>query len=220
MPLPQLPRLAFCEVEDLTPDAPAGFLRLRRRRLTLQSENGRLSPAFVFDNVDRRALDAVVVAAHYLDAQARRWVYLRSAVRPAVGLRPVECRPLPERDTLGVLWELPAGLVEPSECSAAGLKRCAARELHEELGFAVADELLEPLGRSSFPATGVIGERHHYFHVAVAPDDRGAPAEDGSVLERDALIVPVRLDEALQLVADGVIEDSKTELGLRRLAEV
>ncbi|MBW2454780.1 MAG: NUDIX hydrolase [Deltaproteobacteria bacterium] len=212
MPLPQLPRLAFCEVEDLTPSAPSGFLQLRRRRLTLQSEDGRQSPAFVFDNVDRRALDAVVIAAHYGDEDGRRWVFLRSAVRPAVGLRPVECRPLPEPDTLGVLWELPAGLVEPEECSAAGLQRCAARELHEELGFRVGDEQLQPLGRASFPATGVLGERHHYFHVQVAPRDRGQPAEDGSVLERDALIAPIPLDEALQLVREGVIEDSKTEL--------
>ena len=103
MSLPPLPRIAFREVEDLTPEAPAGFLRLRRRRLTIRANDGRESPPFVFDNVDRVALDAVVVAAHYDDGD-QRWVYLRSAVRPAVGLRPLECRPLPESDALGALW--------------------------------------------------------------------------------------------------------------------
>jgi ADP-ribose pyrophosphatase len=34
------------------------------------------------------------------------------------------------------------------------------------------------------------------------------------------VIVSVPLDEALQLVREGVIEDAKTELGLRRLEEI
>jgi ADP-ribose pyrophosphatase len=219
MALPPLPRIAFREVEDLTPEAPAGFLRLRRRRLTIQPMDGPESPPFVFDNVDRVALDAVVVAAHFRDGD-QRWVYLRSAVRPAVGLRPVACRPLPEPDTLGALWELPAGLVEPGECSAAGLRRCAGRELNEELGFEVADEQLEPLGQATFPAGGVIGERHHFFHVEVVPSTRGKPLEDGSVLEQDALVVAIPLEEALNLTRCGALEDGKTELGLRRLKEI
>ncbi len=219
MPLPPLPRIAFREVQDLTPEAPTGFLRLRRRRLTIRADDGCESQPFVFDNVDRLALDAVVVAAHFHDGE-QRWVYLRSAVRPAVGLRPIECQPLPESDTLGSLWELPAGLVEPGECSAAGLRRCAARELNEELGFEVADEQLLALGHATFPAGGVLGERHHFFHVEVVASARGTPAEDGSVLEQDALVVAIPLEEALTLVQRGLLEDGKTELGLRRLKEI
>jgi ADP-ribose pyrophosphatase len=46
------------------------------------------------------------------------------------------------------------------------------------------------------------------------------PSEDGSVLERNAAIVAVDLDDALNLARNGMIEDAKTELGLRRLAEM
>jgi ADP-ribose pyrophosphatase len=168
----------------------------------------------------RERLDAVVIAAHYVDERGRRMVFLRSALRPPVALRPRDAWPVPERDDLGGLWELPAGLVETDERSAEGLRRCAARELQEELGFEVEPEKLEPLGPSTFPAPGVIGERHFYFHVIVDPARRSLPSEDGSVLERNAAIVAVDLDDALNLARNGMIEDAKTELGLRRLAEM
>jgi ADP-ribose pyrophosphatase len=221
MPLPPLPRYVLREVEDRSPSGQSGFLRLRRQALVLRYPDGRESEPFVYDRVEREALDAVTVAAHYRDEAGRRWVFLRSAVRPPVQLRPVAARPLPEKDTLGVLWELPAGLVEPEECRAGelGLRRCAARELGEELGFAVADAALAPLGPPTFPAAGVIGERHHYYQVEVVPAERRRPAEDGSALERDAVVAAVLLTEALALVRRGIIEDSKTEIALRRLAE-
>jgi ADP-ribose pyrophosphatase len=179
-----------------------------------------VSEPFSYDWVERTALDAVVVAAHYVGAGAQRLVYLRSALRPPVSLRPMECRPWPEKSPLGVLWELPAGLVEPDECSREGLARCAARELGEELGFELPPEALRPLGPSTFPAPALIGERHHYFHVVVSPAERKRPSEDGSVLERDAAVLAVPLEQALAFVAQGQIEDAKTELGLRRLAEI
>jgi len=209
------------EVEDLSPPADSGFLRLRRRRLSVRTADKADSEPFVYDSVDRVALDAVVVAAHYLDSSGRTWVYLRSALRPPVALRPEACRPLPEKNTLGALWELPAGLVESEECRAgrAGLLNCAARELEEELGFAVPAEQLEELGPATFPTGGVIGERHHFFRVEVDPDTRCTPSEDGSVLERDAVIVALPLDEAIEHCRAGDIEDGKTELGLRRLSE-
>jgi len=147
-------------------------------------------------------------------------VYLRSALRPPVALRPREAWPMPERDDLGGLWELPAGLVETDERSLDGLRRSAARELREELGFDVEPDKLASLGPSSFPAPGIIGERHFYFHVLVDPARRALPSEDGSVLEQNATIVAVALDLALDLVRAGMIEDAKTELGLRRLAEM
>jgi ADP-ribose pyrophosphatase len=216
MPLPPLPPVALEEVEDLSPSQPDGFLRLRRQRLRL-THDGAPPGAFLYDRVERKALDAVVVAAHY-EADGQRWVYLRSAIRPPAALRPEALRPLAEKETLGVLWELPAGLVEPDECSAEGLARCAARELEEELGFALAPAVFRPLGPATFPSCGVIGERHHFFEVEVKPAERGTPSEDGSVLEAGAVIAAVTLHEALQLLDAGVIEDGKTEIGLRRLA--
>jgi ADP-ribose pyrophosphatase len=147
-------------------------------------------------------------------------IYLRTAVRPPLTMRAPHQRPFPEKESLGELWEVVAGLVEPDECSVVGLQRCARRELEEELGFSVALEAVRPLGPSSFPSPGVIGERHHYFHVEVDPTMRQAPTEDGSVLERGARIAAISLAEAMSLVRSGVIEDAKTELGLRRLEEL
>ncbi|MBI4704903.1 MAG: NUDIX domain-containing protein [Deltaproteobacteria bacterium] len=220
MLLPDLPAIDLDLVEDLSPPDQGGFLRLRRRRLRARYRDGRTSEPFSHDCVERVALDAVVVAAHCRDAEGRARVYLRSALRPAVRLRPLACRPLPERDTLGALWELPAGLVEPDECSPEGLRRCAARELGEELGFALGPEKLGVLGPAVFPTPGMVGERLHFFHVAVAPAQRGAPTEDGSVLERDAAVILCPLEAALAAARAGEIEDAKTEIGLRRLAEI
>lgn len=217
MALPPLPHIEFEEVDDLSPPAEPGFLRLRRQRLRLR-RGDELSEPFLYDRVERKALDAVVVAAHYRDAVGQRWVYLRSAVRPPAALRPEALRPLEEAPTLGVLWELPAGLVEPDECSKEGLKRCAARELVEELGFSIDPAQFEGLGPATFPSCGVIGERHHFFAVEVEPTRRGTPSEDGSVLEQDARVAAVTLDDALAQLDAGVIEDGKTEIALRRLA--
>ena len=208
MALPPLPEITLREVEDLSPpNQGSGYLRLRRLRLTAARAGGEASEPFVYDSVERTALDAVVVAAHFVEAGVRK-VFLRSAVRPPVALRPVAQRPLPEKPTLGVLWELPAGLVEAEECSPGGLRRCASRELEEELGFAIDPARFEPLGPASFPSAGVIGERHHYFQVEVDPTRRGVPAEDGSVLERDALVEAIALTEAARLCWTGQIEDS------------
>ena len=220
MPLPPISPIQLSTDEDLSPGPPHGFLRLHRARMRLQYADGEQSEAFVYDTIERDALDADVVAAHYRDPEGRRCVYLRTAVRPPVRLRPLQARPFPEKPTLGVLWELPAGLVEADECSIAGVRRCAARELGEELGFAVSPEALVPLGPSTFPLPGAIGERHHFFHVEVSPDQRQTPSEDGSVLEQRATIAAVPLSEAIQLAAMGELEDSKTELALRRLVDV
>lgn len=220
MPLPPFPGVRLEEIEDLTPAAPSGFLSLRRKRMRVLYPDDSASEPFVYDAMDRRALDAVVVVAHHRNAVGERLVFLRSAIRPPLVLRAPEQRPFPEAATLGQLWEVVAGLVEPDECSVDGLLRCAARELHEELGFEVSPDALAPLGSSTFPSPGVMGERHHFFHVEVAPGERGPPTEDGSVLERGAAIVAIGLGEALDLVRRGLIEDAKTELALRRLGEL
>jgi ADP-ribose pyrophosphatase len=219
--LPALPNVTI-ELVDGPPEAVGGdgFLRLRRPRVRVRFADGTTSEPFVYDLVDRTRMDAVVVAAHYRGEDGRRFVYLRTAVRPPVALRPLESRPVPERDSLGNLWELVAGLVEPDEQSPEGLRRCAARETGEELGFDVAPEAMRELGPSTFPAPGFCGERHFFFHVEVDPSRRATPSEDGSALERQALVVAVPLDEAIALCRAGELEDAKTELGLRRLAEL
>jgi ADP-ribose diphosphatase len=212
------PKLTLELLEELPPDG-AGFLRLVRRRYRASYPDGSHSPPFVYDAIDRTAIDAVVIAAHFSDARGVRRVFLRSAMRPPLTLRDRAHSPLPEEACDGALWELPAGLVELDERSPAGIVRAAQRELHEELGFAVALEALHALGPSTFPAPGFVAERHFFFEVAVDPSARGEPLLDGSALERFAEIVDVSLDQALDLCRSGGIEDSKTELVLRRLRE-
>jgi ADP-ribose pyrophosphatase len=149
------------------------------------------------------------MAAFYAD-KGVRYVFLRSAVRPPCALRSIA----PAHD--GGLWELPAGLVEPGESPAGA----AARELGEELGFAVAPGAMRPLGEWTFPAPGIIGERHVFLAVEVDPRKRALPTEDGSPLERAAAIVALPVEEAIEHCRRGDIRDAKTELGLRRLAEI
>ena len=216
---PPLPPIQLELVEDVSPSAPPGFLRLVRRRLVAVYPDGERSAPFVYDEVDRRSLDAVVIVAHHLDAQEGRSVYLRSALRPPIVFRDRNRSPMPELDPPSSIWELPAGLVEVDEQSSAGVRVSAARELEEELGFRVEPNSLQPLGASVFPCPGVIAERHFFFEVEVDPGTRVEPGLDGSALERCGAVFSVPLVQALAMCNQGLIVDAKTELGLRRLAE-
>jgi ADP-ribose pyrophosphatase len=197
-------------VRDRTPEARAtgGFLNVRRVDLVARFPDRSESSPFAYDIATRGALDAVVIAATYVE-RGMQHVFLRSAVRPPCALRPIP----PPHD--GSLWELPAGLVEPDENPAA----TAARELAEELGFVASEEAMRPLGPWTFPAPGMIGERHLFYTVVVDPAARTVPTEDGSVLERDAAILALPVRDALEHCRTGAIRDAKTELALRRLLE-
>jgi ADP-ribose pyrophosphatase len=159
--------------------------------------------------VERRPLDACVIAAHYVES-GRVWVYLRSAIRPPAELR------REEPSGVGAQWELPAGLIEPGESPA----RAAARELDEELGFRLPDEAFAPLGSWMLPCPAVIGEVHWFFHAEVDPKTRKTPEGDGTPLEEGAEIIAVPLDDALAACRNGEVRDAKTELALRRLADI
>lgn len=219
MALPPLPGHRLRVASEPEP-ADRGFLWMRRLQMVARFADGTDSPSFPYDCIGRAALDAVVVVPHFRRADGVRMVLLRSALRPPPFVRPLEARPYPEPDALGELWEVPAGLVEPDETSPEGLRRCAARELLEETGHPVEPTQVHALGPSTFPCPGVIGERHHFFHVEIDPTAPVTPLEDGSVLERLAAIVEVPLADALEACRTGEIEDAKTELGLRRLAEL
>lgn len=218
--LPSLPDIRLELVEDLTPPQQSGFLRLVRRRLRCRFADGSHSEAFDYDEVDRRALDAVVMAAYFTDAQGSPSVYLRSALRPPLVFRDRARSPMPALDPAGSIWELPAGLVEADEQTLEGVRASAARELKEELGFDVGVQSFQELGPSVFPAAGFIAERHFFFAVEVDPALRQEPSLDGSALEDQAVIAAVPLAEALAACRDGRIIDAKTELALRRLREL
>lgn len=206
-PLPDLPKVEL-DVVSVTDAEPPGFLTLRRYDLAIVTKEKRSQP-FRYDVVDRRALDAAVMVAHTV-GQTGIEVYLRSAVRPPIGLREDA-----KSSSDAVVWELPAGLIEPGEQPRAA----AARELEEELGFSIKEEDLQPLGDWAYPAPGFIGEIHHFFHVRVDPAAQKAPGGDGSPLEEVAVIVRVSLKDALDACKRGLIRDEKTELALRRLVD-
>jgi ADP-ribose pyrophosphatase len=210
-PLPAPPDIRLVIARDHSAEARAvgGFLDIRRLELVARYPDGTESEPFAYDVAARAAIDAVVIAACYVERGVRH-VYLRSAVRPPCALRPVP----PEHD--GSLWELPAGLVEPGEDPAV----TAARELAEEVGFAASAAEMRPLGPWTFPAPGMIGERHLYFVTDVDPSVRARPTEDGSALEHGAAVVALPVAEALEHCRRGAIRDAKTELALRRLAEI
>jgi ADP-ribose pyrophosphatase len=215
----ELPKIRLELLEDISPRDDGGFLRLVRRRYRAHYPDGSQSAPFVYDAIARVALDAVVIAAHFCDVSGNRRVYLRSAVRPPLLLRAGARSPIPDEATTGGLWELPAGLVEAAEQSPDGVVRTAQRELLEELGFDALLKSLHELGKSTFPAPGFIAERHFFFEVSVDPSTRRDPELDGSALEQFGEIVDVSLVRALEMCKSGSIEDAKTELALRRLAE-
>jgi ADP-ribose pyrophosphatase len=207
--LPDTPKVELDVVLDRTVQTDKrGFLKVRSVDLVAKREDGTRSRSFPYDVLDRSAIDAAVMVAHHV-VDGRVHVFLRSAVRPPLALRP--------RDLVSPNgWELPAGLIEPDERPAAA----AAREVEEELGFAVKEADMIPLGPPAYPAPGFIGELHYYFQVRVDPETRGTPGGDGSPLEEGARIESIALDDALEACRRGDVPDAKTELALRRLREV
>ncbi len=159
--------------------------------------------------VERAAIDAVVVVAYARAAAGDPEVYLRTAARAPLVLRP----------GFGVaegnLWELPAGLIDAGESP----REAAARELEEELGFRVEPSVLEELGGWVWPVPGFIAERHFFFCVDVTGLARATPTEDGSALEHAAAIERFPLSALLAHARAGHLRDAKTELALRRFAE-
>ena len=214
--LPSLPEISVELLEDISPPQPAGFMRLKRSRIRLRYPDGTRSEPMNYDEIDRRALDAVVIAAHFV-RDGQRQVYLRSAVRPPVGMRARDATRVPRQASGTGLWELPAGLVEPDEETLEGTALCAQRELLEELGFDVGAREFNLLGPPAFASPGMVAERYFFYEVTVDPERQGEPTLDGSPLERHAEIAPVPLQIALDAVQRGLLEDVKTELALYRL---
>lgn len=222
---PELPPLPQVEVrvEEDRSEATRGFL-WRRSRVIRISTRGEDVGSLVYDEVDRAALDAVVVVPYFVAPLPARpdaapWIVLRSSIRPPVTLREASRPPVDESVREG-FWELPAGLVEPAEASESGIRAAAQRELLEETGFEVGPAALSELGAPSYPVPGVIAERHYFFAARVEPERRVVAELDGSPLEAAGELAAVPLEALLDAVRAGLLRDAKTELGLRRFAEL
>jgi ADP-ribose pyrophosphatase len=104
--------------------------------------------------------------------------------------------------TEGYLYEIPAGRLNPGE----GPRECALRELKEETGCSAerVDELF-----TMYTTPGFTDERIHLF-MATGLTSGETKHEADEFLE----LQPMPLSQALQMIQDGEIQDSKTALGL------
>jgi len=102
----------------------------------------------------------------------------------------------------GFVFEIPAGIPLDGE----GWEACARRELEEETGYVAGR--LEPLTRI-FTTPGFTNEEIHLF--------QGSDLRPGDVRrDRDEFmeVVDLPFSEAMALVRDGVIRDSKSLVGI------
>ena len=101
-----------------------------------------------------------------------------------------------------VLWEIPAGTLEPGEAVEAA----AVRELAEETGYQAKQwrKLLE-----FYPSPGILSERTHLFAASELTPGTMQP-------ESDEQLEPhvVAWSQALAWTRDGTIRDAKTLLAL------
>jgi ADP-ribose pyrophosphatase len=104
--------------------------------------------------------------------------------------------------------ELPAGKIDDQE----HILDCAKRELLEETGY-VASEWIHLT--TSWPCIGYANERMEYF-LARGLRHEGRQLDDGEFLE----VFELSLEEALEWVRQGKIDDSKTIVGLFWLDKV
>ena len=204
-------------VEDFTATGRCdeGFLHVRRLRVRNVRSDGSRSDVYRVDVVDRPRLDAVAVLAFRRGVEGLEFL-TRQNLRPAAHFRHEKVPNVPDGRSHLFCEEIVAGLLEENEKGEPGLRARAAAELLEEAGYAVAPAAIELLGPPFFVAPGIISEKIFLAAVDVTglpssvPEGDGTPMEEGGALQFRAL---ASLEAAL---ADGTIQDAKTELSLRR----
>ncbi len=102
--------------------------------------------------------------------------------------------------------EIPAGRLEPDENPRAA----AERELSEELGMT---GVLRPLGALHVSP----GYTDEIIHLFAAVDIVAANREPDGAEERAAQVVRMPFGDAIEMVEDGRITDSKTQIALMRM---
>lgn len=214
-------KIVDIEVEsDAIVGREGGFLAIRRLRLRNRRADGSLSALYTCDFLARPyGLDAVVVALYHRGADGVR-VLLREALRPPLRFgRPAEDTPVPDARTYLTFTELVAGIIEREDVGVEGIKHRAAEEAREEAGYRVEPESVMLLG-NVFPSPGAMAEKFWLTAAEVAdPAAQEAMEGDGSPMEEGGSIRWMLIDEAIAACVRGEIEDAKTELALRRLAD-
>lgn len=213
--------VAFEVIAEAIHGLDGGFFGVRRVRLRNRRADGTSSAEYECDFVVRpKGIDAVVVAIFHRSGGEVR-VLLREGLRPALALgRAPQDLPIPDARSYVGLTEVVAGIIERSDVGEAGILQRAAIEVEEEAGLVVPPSRVFRLGAASFPSPGSIPERYHLVAVEVDdPRPPRPPAGDGSPMEEGASIRWMELEAAIAACVQGEIEDAKTELALRRLAE-
>ena len=200
--------------ESVTP-----FVRLRRLQLRHRYNDDRYSQVYTFDVIEGPFADAVAIVLYHIDGEGRVWVGLRRGVRPSIYLR----KNNPAKAFLDGLprltyLELVAGGIEYGDLNSIGINGRAALEVKEEAGYEIAAEELVSLGAGSFSSPGFSMEKIYYRAVKVDPRDKMEPEGDGHPLEEVGDFQFHELSQVISWCRSGEIEDTKTEIGLYRLA--
>ena len=200
-------------------DERPSFIRVRRIKLRHRYEGDRFSAPYPFDILEGSFADAVAVVLYSIDQEGKISVGVRRGVRPSIYLRKNNPAKAALDGTPRLLYyEIVAGGIEYGDFKGLGIDGRAAREVREEAGFQVRPEDVVALGEAtvSSPAYGM--EKIHYRAVRVDPEQARQPQGDGHPLEEVGDFQFHELTKAIAWCRSGTIQDSKTEIGLLRLA--
>lgn len=196
-----------------------GFLHLRRWTLQTEFDDGSRSRPYRCDMIERPGTDAVALVLWRRRADGRVEVLLRECTRPTIYFRRDQALQVPDGREYRHLLELVAGILEPEDLGDAGILERAAAEAHEEVGYRIPVAEVHRLGGGYFSCPGILPEKVYLCAAEVRDHERGDAAGDGSAMEEGGSAHWLELNEAIRQCVRGEIEDAKTELGLRRLAD-
>ena len=204
-------------VEDFTATGRCdeGFLHVRRLRVRNERADGSHSSVYRVDVIDRPRLDAVAVLVWRRSAAGFEFL-TRQNLRPAAYFRGDKVPTVPDGGSHLFCEEIVAGLLENEDSGEEGVRHRAAEEVFEEAGYRVESSRVTLLGPPFFVAPGILSEKIFLSATDVTGLEATTPRGDGSPLEEGG-VTQWRTQASLQrALADGTIQDAKTELALAR----